>query len=89
MASFAADLKRLSANCEFGAYLDEALWDSLVCGLNNSEEAVNRNSARALEVALSNETANVRTRQLQSPGSAGLAKMFVQSPGNLFMLWES
>ena len=30
-----ADLKKLVAHCNFGANLNEALWDRLVCGLRN------------------------------------------------------
>ena len=33
MADFAAQLKKLSAHCEFGTFLDEALRDRFVCGL--------------------------------------------------------
>ncbi len=76
MVDFAADLKRLSVKCEFGAYLDEALRDPLVCGLGSEATLLTETGltyARALEVALSNETANARARQ---PGSASVK--FVQ-----------
>ena len=33
VADFAAQLKKLSAHCEFGTFLDEALRDRFVCGL--------------------------------------------------------
>ncbi|KAI4877865.1 hypothetical protein NFI96_007512 [Prochilodus magdalenae] len=40
IAQYVAILKKLSEHCEFGAYLQEALRDRLVCGL--SKEAIQR-----------------------------------------------
>ena len=33
MADYIAELRRLATTCEFGAFLDDALRDKLVCGL--------------------------------------------------------
>ena len=76
VSEFVAELKRLSLHCKFGAYLNEALRDRLVCGLRS--EATQKKLLtesdltfkRALEIAQSNETAAARARQLQSPRSA-------------------
>ena len=35
VAQFVVELKRLALKCEFGAFLEEALRDRLVCGLKN------------------------------------------------------
>ena len=35
ITDFAADLRRLSIRCEFGAFLDEALRDRFVCGVRS------------------------------------------------------
>ena len=37
IAEYVAELRRLAAKCAFGAYLDEALRDRLVCGLQNEQ----------------------------------------------------
>ncbi len=84
VADFAAYLKLLGAKCDFGAYLDDALRDRLVCGQGSEAIQIKLLTearlmyARALEIALSNKTANVRERQLQNSGSAGLSVKFVQ-----------
>jgi len=33
IADYVAELRRLSVKCNFGDYLEQALWDKLVCGL--------------------------------------------------------
>lgn len=35
IADYIAELRRLTTHCEYGAHLDEALRDRLVCGLRN------------------------------------------------------
>ena len=50
MADFAAQLKKLSAHCEFGTFLDEALRDRFGCGLRKeSKETVGRENFGFLE----------------------------------------
>ena len=44
VAQFVAELRRLTARCEFGEYLTEALRDHLVCGLRS--EPAQRKTAR-------------------------------------------
>ena len=34
LAHYIAELRCLATHCEFGEYLDDALWDLLVCGLH-------------------------------------------------------
>ena len=34
LADYIAELRRLATHCEFGEYLNDALWDQLVCGLH-------------------------------------------------------
>ena len=40
ISEYMAELRRLTTHCKFGAFLDEALRDRLVCGLRN--EAIHR-----------------------------------------------
>jgi len=40
IAEYVAELRRLSMHCQFGAYLEEALRDRLVCGIRS--EAIQR-----------------------------------------------
>ena len=35
VADYLVELRRLAATCDFKTFLDEALWDKCVCGLNN------------------------------------------------------
>ena len=37
MNEFVIQLQRLARTCDFGAFIDEALRDHLVCGLQNGE----------------------------------------------------
>ena len=41
IADYVAELRRLAASCEFGAFLDEALRDRFVCGLRSDGVGVN------------------------------------------------
>jgi len=61
---YVAELRRLATNCAFGAYLEEALRDRLVCGLRN--ESVQKRLlaeadltlARAVQIAQGMEAAH-------------------------------
>ncbi len=58
VSEVSAELKRLSLNCKFGAYSDEALQDRLVCGLKSEATQKYLTFKRALEIAHSNKTDN-------------------------------
>ncbi|XP_061878364.1 uncharacterized protein K02A2.6-like [Entelurus aequoreus] len=72
ITQYVTDLKKLSEHCEFGAYLQDALRDRLVCGLN-SESIKKRlltekdlTYQRAVELAVSIETVARESQQLSS-----------------------
>ena len=66
-----AELRRLTTHCQFGAYLDEALRDRLVCGLRN--EGIQKKLlteadltlARALELSLGMKAAEKNAKSLK------------------------
>ena len=72
VADFVAELRRLARNCQFGDFLDEALRDRLVCGLQN--EAIQRRLlteakltfAGALELAKAQEAAELQSYRLSN-----------------------
>ena len=75
IAAFVAELRKLAINCQFGAFLDEALRDRLVCGLR-SEQTQKRllsepelSLAKALQIAQAIEAANNRTKEIKLPGA--------------------
>ena len=81
VSSFVAELRRLTIHCKFGAHLDEALRDRLVCGLN-SEAAQKRlltepdlTFAKAVEITTSLEEAAKNACTLQSSGSRDVNKV--------------
>lgn len=71
ISEYMAELRRLTTHCQFGAYLDEALRDRLVCGLRN--EGIQKKLlteadltlARALELSLGMEAAEKNARSLK------------------------
>ena len=76
MAEFVVELGRLSTHCEFGAYLNDALRDHLVCGLSNGNYSKRLLAEkeltfqRACEVAQAMETANTNIKALQHSDTA-------------------
>ena len=78
VAQFVAELRRLTARCEFGEYLTEALRDRLVCGLR-SEPAQRKlpgeggalTLQRAIELAQTMESAKEQAQSLH--GSSDLS----------------
>ena len=69
IADYVAELRRLSAHCEFGTFLDDALRDRFVCGLRS--EAMQRKQllleteltfSRAAEIAQNMESAASDTK---------------------------
>ena len=80
VADFAAQLKKLSAHCEFGTFLDKALRDRFVCGLR--KESIQRkllgekslDFAKALQIAQSMEMAERKSSELKDSGSFGMLK---------------
>ena len=71
IAVFVAELRRLSAYCEFGD-LDDALRDRLVCGLRNESiqkrllSEANLTYQRAMELAQGREAVEQNSRSLKS-----------------------
>ena len=80
VADFAAQLKKLSAHCEFGTFLDEALRDRFVCGLRR--ESIQRkllgektlDLSKALHIAQSMEKEEKKSSELMDSGSSGMLK---------------
>ena len=78
VADFAAQLKKFSAHCEFGTFLDEALRDRFVCGLR--KEPIQRkllsektlDFAKALQIAQSMEKVERKSSELKDSGSSGM-----------------
>jgi len=75
VADYVAELRRLSAHCEFGTFLDDALRDRFVCGLRS--EAVQKllveislTFTRAVEITQNMESAASKVKQLQSQSNA-------------------
>ena len=68
-----AELNKMSLNCKFGTYLDNALCGRLVCGLHSEATQKklliekNLTFKKALDVAQNNKTASVCAKQLQRP----------------------
>ena len=66
-----AELRRLSATCDFGGYLNEVLRDRFVCGLSNEATQKrllteqNLDIAKALEVAQAMEAAQKNALQFK------------------------
>ena len=71
MLTYVADLKKLVTHCNFGANLNEALQDKLVCGLRNEQiqkrllSEAKLKYSKALEIALAMETAIRDASELQ------------------------
>ena len=79
VADCVAELRRLSAHCEFGTFLDDGLRDRFVCGLRS--EAVQKLLVEisltftcAVEIAQNMESAASKVKQLQSQSNADVAQ---------------
>ncbi|XP_068684871.1 uncharacterized protein [Montipora foliosa] len=80
VADFAAQLKKFSAHCEFGTFMDDALRDRFVCGLR--KESIQRKPlgektldfSKAMEIAQSMEIAEKKSSELKDLGSSGMLK---------------
>ena len=76
MADYVAELRRLATTCEFGAFLDDALRDKFVCGLQ--KENIQRRLLaeadlelkKALELAQGMEAAEKGSKEIQANPSA-------------------
>ena len=80
VSEFAANLKRLASTCQFGAALNEALRDRLVCGLRSREIqkkllTEEYTFADALKNALSYEVAEKDIATFSHDGSASVNKV--------------
>lgn len=75
IAEYVAALRKLSTFCKFGAFLDDALRDRLVCGIRHEATQKHLLSIKdltfkvALEKAQGMEAADRNIKELHSPGS--------------------
>ena len=77
--TYIAELRRLTARCEFGAFLDEALRDRFVCGLRSeniqkrllSEDKLT--ISKALDIAQAMESADRNAKELKRAPAAVLS----------------
>ena len=73
---YIAELRRLATHCEFGAFLQDALRDRLVCGLRNTAAQKNPLSEenltleKAIRVAQSLEAADKNAKKLKADDAA-------------------
>ena len=81
IADYVAELRRLSTNCDFGNYLEEALRDRLVCGLRSEVTQkqllteADLTFTRAVDVAKSVEAADKKSQQLTTSKKADSAEV--------------
>ena len=74
-----AELRRLSTNCDFGNYLEEALRDRFVCGLRSKATQkqllteADLTFTRAVDIAKSVEAADKKSQQLTTSKKADSA----------------
>ena len=92
LADYIAELHRLATHCEFRDYLNDALWDRLVCGLHAERTqrrlltTKNLTLQEAIETALAMEAADKDSKTLQ--GSKGsnvqqISKIPTQTNGTI------
>ena len=87
IAQYMAELRKLATHCEFGAYLNDALRDRLLCGLSNSniqkrllsEDRLTLN--RALKMAQGMEAAESNAKKLHPQPSEVSEIHAVRQPG--------
>jgi len=78
IATFVSELRSLSEYCNFGGTLDNMIRDHLVCGVNDSaiQKCLLAESGltyeKAVELALSAETAAQNVRELRAKPKGGL-----------------
>ena len=81
VATFVADLRRLSEYCKFGNSLVEMLRDRLICGINNDQmqrrllAESKLNFEKAYELSQAMEMADHDARELQGPPTAAVNKL--------------
>ena len=68
MATYLAELRRLASTCEFHEFLNEALCDRLVCGLQEEgmQQRLLAKPKRALELSEGIEAAQKDSKEIQS-----------------------
>lgn len=71
-----AELRRLSTHCKFGAFLDEALRDRLVCGLRSEPiqkkllTEADLTLTKAIDLSVGMEAADKNAKSLKGPDAA-------------------
>ena len=86
VAEYLAELRRLASKCNFGAYLDEALRDRLVCGQRS--EAIQKRLlsepeptlARVLEITQGMEAAHKQAQMLKTSDTVTVGKVDRRAP---------
>ena len=87
IADYLASLRKLASRCKFGDFLSEALRDRLVCGL--SSEAIQKvllakgdlTLETARKIALGQEAATKRTKELKDGQNSSILKVAEPPPG--------
>ena len=85
VGDYLAQLRRLASRCKFGAFLDEALRDRLVCGLDSEPTQkvlltkANLTLDKALEIAQGMEAATLKAKELKGSHRSD-AVLTVSSP---------
>ena len=73
VATYVADLRRMTKHCEFGATLDDMLRDRIVCGINDGRmqrrllAEAELTLKKALDMVLAMESADKNVQDLQGP----------------------
>ena len=76
VAEYVAELRRFAATCKFGAFLDDALWDRVVCGLHSDSARLLADAygdisvAKAIEYTWRDELAEQNARALKDSDAA-------------------
>lgn len=94
--TYLSDLRRLAANCDFGALKEQLIKDRIVCGIRNSKvrdrllQERDLNLTKAIEICRAAEQADLQIKQL----SGGITKLEVhavkqQSSGAKKAAWQS
>ncbi|CAB4038190.1 Retrovirus-related Pol poly from transposon, partial [Paramuricea clavata] len=90
--NYIAELKKLTAHCNFGSNLEETLRDRLVCGLSNQQiqkrllAESKLKFSKAVDIAVAMETATRDATEIHSKGREekplGLDKLTLNRPSN-------
>ena len=86
IANYLANLRRLASRCKFGAFLEEALRDRLVCGMQSENiqkvllTKANLTLEKALEIAQGMEAAALQAKELKGSQPSNSVHTTVETP---------